>query len=949
MKTDFTAQVLARLRSADRAWHQQRATVLLLQYWKWLVLAVALLLVADILLHLDARQRLMLGVGFIVALVAAGLWLLHCAWWRTSPLERVARLLETRCPELGSKLINLLHLREKFLTEPHQSALTRALAEQAVDDAAKEANQVPFLPLTKEPGMKRLAWHALIPSALFVLLAAVFAVPFIMTLERYLDPLGDHPPFSLTRLWMAEPSPANASVLYGRTFVVKARWSGHDPKELFLTGHPPGRPDQAFTVPMMPQEPGLFAQHLENVRTELLLHVHTRNRWSVSPVSRLAVVLTPQYEQATLAVIPPAYTGLPEKSSTFTFNGATALKGTKVAFTLRSNRPLKEGRLQLATASGPPQIIALKTVDPAKANEVTGAFIAEASGRMTFGLVDVDGIPSDEVKTSSFTVTHDLAPTVAIAEPAQDGFLVEGYRINARATASDDYGVKLLRVHLMRNDSAEQPVERRFDKVTRSEAIDVPLQDRFFPPLRAGDVVSLFAEGMDSHPSPPHVSRSEVRKLVVIGREDYNDLLRREHTIADLEAKYEDLFEDFRKLLAQQEALSKTAAALDKKLQEKPDDAAAQQQRDALRQTQEKLNKELLSFADNLEKFVSDMPLYDVEKDFQQQLAEQAAGIRQSVAQNQQDLQSPESKMSQAAQEHHDRMAGAQEKSESQIEKAIAEAAELQELMNNFSRFEELFHQQEQVSQQAMAYRDKAPLDETDQAAVQSLGAGQRDIGEQLRELEAKLGADAVKHAAKFPKASNSCRQLAAAMSDARMDYLASQASGKMMKGDGKGGHDGAERLREAMAALFGECNGGQQNASNELDTCLSLNHCKNPGNTAKQMAMSRKFGQGRSMNGQGAGMGGMRSGDTASGGAAVYGMESKLGRVNNGPGEGETPPSPGAPSQPVVTSSAVNQDPAQVSRATDAVPAATVLEQYRSLTDAYFDRITGKKKEEKP
>ena len=60
------------------------------------------------------------------------------------------------------------------------------------------------------------------------------------------------------------------------------------------------------------------------------------------------------------------------------------------------------------------------------------------------------------------------------------------------------------------------------------------------------------------------------------------------------------------------------------------------------------------------------------------------------------------------------------------------------------------------------------------------------------------------------------------------------------------------------------------------------------------------------------------------------------------------TPPSPGAPSQPVVTSTTVNQDPAQVNRATDAVPAATVLEQYRSLTDAYFDRITGKKREEK-
>ena len=32
-----------------------------------------------------------------------------------------------------------------------------------------------------------------------------------------------------------------------------------------------------------------------------------------------------------------------------------------------------------------------------------------------------------------------------------------------------------------------------------------------------------------------------------------------------------------------------------------------------------------------------------------------------------------------------------------------------------------------------------------------------------------------------------------------------------------------------------------------------------------------------------------------------------------------------------------------EVNRATDAVPAATLIEQYRGLTEAYFDRITGK------
>jgi hypothetical protein len=947
MKGNPVTQVLARLRSADRAWQKQRATALFLRHWKWLLLAVTSLLVADIILHLDGHQRLMLDLALVIAALGALAWLLSYAWCRVNPPERIARLLESRSPALGSKLINLLHLREKFLVQPHESPLTRSMAEQAVKDAATDVGHVSFLSLTKEPGMNRLAWHALAPSLGFVVLATIFFMPFLRTLVRFLDPLGDHPPYSLTRLWVEEPSAEHPSVLYGGSFLIKARWTGHDPKELFLTAQPPGRPEDEITLPLMAQEPGLFVQQLENVRTDLLLRVHTRNHWSTSPMARLAVVLTPQFASATLAVKPPAYTALPEKKTPFNFAGATALKGSRVTFTLRSNRPLKEGRLHLATAAGQPQIIALSV--GAKPQEVSGSFTAEASGRMTFTLVDADGIPSDDMKTSSFTVTHDLVPTVAVVEPPRDGFLVEGYTMTARATASDDYGLKLLRMQIMRGSSPERPGEHRHDKPVLSDAVEIPLQERFFPALQAGEVISFYAEAIDNHPDPPHVAHSEVRKLTVISRADYNDFLRQENTIADLEAKYEDLFQQLRELLENQKELAAAARETEGKLAEKPGDAALQKEQQSQREAQSELNKKLLKFAQNMDKFVSDMPLYDVEKDFQQQLSEQASGIRESVAKNERDMGEPNSLMSRAAREHHDRMAGAQKQTESQIEKAIADAAELQEMVDDFSRFEELYRRQDQLAQQMSSYHQQVRLSDEDRLAVESLGVEQREIGGEITELVQKLNSDAEKNAAMFPKASNSCRNLAAAMTGARMNHLASEAAARMMKGDGQGGHAGAVRLSEAMAALFGECNSGQQNAGGELDTCLGLSHCKNPGRTAQQMAMSRKFGRGKSMNGQGAGMGGRRTGEDASGGAAVYGMESKLGRVKNGPGNGQAPTGPDASASAIVTSNTVNSPSAQVNRATDAVSISTTLEQYRALTDAYFDRITGKKEEKKP
>ena len=949
MKTDDPFPVLTRLRKADRDWQKQRAAVLLLRWWKWPVLVVTAMLVADVVFHLEGRHRLGLDILLIAACLGSLVWLLHFALWHRNPPERTARLLESREPELGSKLINLLHLHDKFLAAPETSPLTRELAEQAVQDASHGVAHVPFLPLAKEPGMRRAGWQAVVPSLVFGVLALGFAPAFLATVVRYLDPAGDHPPYSLTRLWIAEPAGDDASVLYGGSLMVKARWLGHDPKELFISAYPPGKPEQVTTVPMMPQEPGLFAQQLENVRTDLVLQVHTKGRWSTSAHRRVAVVLTPRFEHAQIAMAPPAYTGLPEKSAPFTFNGATALSGSRVTITLQSNRPLKEGRLQLATASGTPQTIALKADDPRQPGQVRGSFIATDSGRMTFGLEDIAGIPSDEVKTSAFTVTHDLPPSVSIVEPARDGYLVEGFPMTARITATDDYGLKSLRIHVLRFDKALRPVEKMYQDITLKDTVDLPLGDLFVPPLHADDIVSFFAEAVDNHPDPPHVTRSEVRRLQVINQGQYNDFLREEHSIADLEAKYDELFQDFQKLLQQQKALAEAAAETEKQQAAKPNDEALKKQQEQQRKEQEELNQKLTQAAEKMENFTNGNPLYDVEKDFQQMLNEQAQQVKDSVAKNRDAMQSPGSSVAKAAAEHHERMAGAEKQTEKQINQALADASRIQDMMDDFNHFQELYQQQEQLTQQMSAYREDPGTNENNKLAMQSLGAEQREIGSQLQALEQKLRADAEANKDKLPKASRSCLRLADAMNDAHMERLASQASTHMIKADGRRGHAGADLLREQMAGLFGECKGGQGNASEELDQALSLSHCNKPGATGRQMSMSRKFGRSGRMMGRGGSMGGfMNSSDPGGGSHSVYGMESKLGRVHSGAGEGEAQDNATSTAQPVITSGPITDGPHQVNRSSDTVPATTILDQYRSLTDAYFNRITGPKKEEK-
>lgn len=937
---DSLHHLMSRLRGADRAWQRQRAFTWLLRSLPWCVLLITLLLVADVIWHLEGKTRLILVVSSLTAVFGFIAWLIHKAWIAQNPPERTARLLESREPALGSKLINVLQLQDKFLatTNSGTSELTRSLAAQAVEDAAADVREVKMLPLTREPDVPRRAKHAAWAFAGFALAVALTFSAFTATLIRFLDPFGDHPPYSMTRLWLEEPALTGASVLYREGFTVKCRWAGHDPEELFLTAHPPGQPDKAITLPMFAEDQGVYVQKIEDVRSDLLIHAHTKGGWSRSRTHPLTVLLTPQFLASSVSVAAPSYTGLRPKGGEFAFNGLSALKGSQVTFRLKSNRPLKNGTITLTTAAGAPQLISLAP-DAEKPDEVTGSFTATDSGRMTFSLTDIGGIPSDAEKASALSVTHDLPPQIAIHSPDRDGFVVQGHALNASIAASDDYGLKTLRLHISRNEVFADPIVREFTSITRQESLAAPLAEG----AGVGDIITLFAEAIDTHPNPPHVARTDTRRLTVISKEQYNDFLRQQHEVADLEKKYDSLMSEHQKLLDQQKQLAEQAS--------KANDA---KEKDALKQAQAKLNEELLKSAERMEKFVEESPLYEIEKSFADDLKKEAQEIRDSVEQNQRDSQSAEKSLADAAKEHHERMAGAQEKAQEKIEKAIADMQQIQEIMKDFNLFKALYEKQQQITAQSEPYLRKKNPDEADRIAIQSLGAEERDMGEHLRQLAEKLREHAKAAGEKFPKAAESAEKLAEAIEQVRMDHLAGLAAGKMLAGDGKGGHQGAQRLQQEMQALFGQCKGGEGPMSDELDQFLSLSECMKPsmgaGNQFKQMMQSKKFGKGKSSSGsEGMGMGGFMSGNDPAGSQNVYGAEPPLGRVSKGTGDGQTPPGTAEEAAPVITKTDVATGAAEVNRATDAVPAASLIEQYRNLTEAYFERITAPKAPPQP
>src|SRR5581483_2101839 len=176
------------------------------------------------------------------------------------------------------------------------------------------------------------------------------------------------------------------------------------------------------------------------------------------------VLLTPKLEKALVRITPPAYTGLKAEETPFDFKNVKALANSQVRFRLESNRPLREGTLQVIKSASEIERIPL-TWDGE--NAVSGAFAARDSAQLKFDLVDVDGIASEDNWQGTLTVTHDLPPEIHITSPNKDCFVAFNFKTEAQIEANDDYGLKMVRIHRALNQVYSAPKVIAYDKIVR--------------------------------------------------------------------------------------------------------------------------------------------------------------------------------------------------------------------------------------------------------------------------------------------------------------------------------------------------------------------------------------------------------------------------------------------------------------------------------------------------
>jgi hypothetical protein len=989
---DSLGPLAGRLAAADRVLQRERGGVRFLRAWPWVVGFVLGCFVLDVVLHLPAGLRAGLSVAGVVLAVSFTAWCAWIAFLRRNSFVHTARVLENRHARLGSKLMNIFQLREQ-MTDPAVQALTRDMAALAVKGYAQELANEPIEQLAHTDALRQEARRTGYGVLAFI---AVLALGFDVTrteVPRFLDPYGDHPPYSFTRLDISEPGADGVQVVYGESLLVTVKTSGHRPGELWLSYFPEGHPEQTVTMPMFDKGARGFTQQIEGIRTNLVLTAHTKNRHAVSRQRRVDVVLTPRLEAAFVKITPPSYTGLPAEERPFNFKNLKALIGSQIAFRLQSNRPLSGGALTVSTEDG--TIVPLE-MTPSGEKEVSGTIEAKQPGMLTFSLMDRDGFASQETWQSTLTVTHDLPPEVQISNPGEDTFVAMDFKAAPVVEASDDYGLKTLRIHTARNGAYGEPRIVPFEKPPLHAR---ELQSLDFTGLESGDTVSIFAEVIDNAPDP-HIVRSKTVTLTVITTEEYNDFLREQTDMSDIEAKYSKLAEDFREFVDQQKKLAEEIDAMKKLLDAAKTDAektALQRKLDELLARQHELNAKLNKLADRMDTFVRDQPVYDFESELQDTLSEKADEIRNSTAKNEEQMkalegaqppddqkqananqqnsdgsqspfgnpgqdgkaqpagggqQPPSQKMladfKQAAQDQLERLGATEQEIAQEVEQPLEDLSLLHEIIKDINRFKDLYAAQEELAKQSKAYDKAGPLSREDQLALKDLAAAEKMIGDELDAVEQKLWEDGKAAEEKFPKAGSSAKEIADAMGDLKLQTLANQTTREMLAGNGDKGADLAENLRSEMEKLFSKCQSqGTGPISSELDQYMSIQG-KVPGKrTFQQMMQTKKFGAGRGFkSGRGQMGNGGRDGQAVYTGqnAKVMGNESRVSNSEraklNGNGRNQATPN-GALAPVALDKTDVVNGINAVNRESAAVQGETTIEQYSDIVEKYFKAIT--------
>ena len=740
----------------------------------------------------------------------------------------------------------------------------------------------------------------------FAVLALALPNLLPAVLPRLLDPFGDHPPYSATRLvWGDTP----ASARPGEQPRLVVRTVGPTPKELWLTGDLPGLAEPV-RVPLMQEAGDRWAVTLAPlpappVATGAVAVLWAEGAGTRTTRLRLPLDPIPVLRDCVVTLTAPPYAKLDDQVLSAKPGSPAmlaALPRSTLALKPSANRPLSA--LWLTHESAPAQrhlLIdgVLRLNDP-------------APGRYVMRLEAEDGVRGDALPLMALSRRTDQPPEVRIVAPGADGIATPSATIPLAIEASDDLGVASLTWQVL------------VDGKLREEHVEIlgGSSDTFRGPLKLsglkeGQQVRVVAVARDTLPPDGQLSTSATRTLTIISDKAYNDLVRDQIAHDALLQKYGPLLERLAQLEAQSAGTVPDT--------EPQTESRRQHQMDELAQKIQELTKDTAA----LER---PEPLFELETDLQKEIAERLAELEQEA-------KAVKAGSSTKTSTKKDASRGEQLQRDLERLTAQAEADALGE------RLEELATAQEQVAKELadLKRRAGAKPSDADKARMRELAKRQQEITEALGDWQQFAKETAKRLEKSDPKDAAAIRGVCKALTEQKVGELTDGSARMSRAGNAPGAEPLAREAGERLRALAGTSMSGDcQNGWCRSDR---LGKCRGQLARLAKMGMSRGGSESGSGGGATGSSGGgliVRPGGKPRGAnMPLYGPEPLASLAGSRPGGNGQAPGASAvrdadgslhPATPYTTGT----------RATDAGIGAPLGPGERRMVDDYFRRLDG-------
>lgn len=381
------------------------------------------------------------GISSSAAWLMAGLVGLGVALWvgwrgrrRAPDWRAVAARIESAHPELDGRL----------LTAVQQNATTLRglgyLQERVVLEALDHAH--------------RHRWHRAIPLRGVFLARAAQGVAFALFIGAVWMLRSTASPGLLVVQVRPEISvePGDTGIEKGDSLVVLARFGRTVPAraELVLSGD--GAPERRQVLTRSLSDP-VFGGSVASVTNRLTYRIEYDGARSRDYV--VTVFEHPRLERADADLAYPGYTAMPSKRIEDT-RRVTALEGTRVALSLRLNKPVAGARLVPRAAGAPVIDLIAATNEPAAS---LPGFTLLGGGVYDLRLVDADGRTNKLPATFTFTALTNRLPELRLTAPRGDIRPSALEELDFEGTVFDDFGLQAYGLAWMRPGDEPQYVE----------------------------------------------------------------------------------------------------------------------------------------------------------------------------------------------------------------------------------------------------------------------------------------------------------------------------------------------------------------------------------------------------------------------------------------------------------------------------------------------------------